>query len=55
MLKTDQLREVLERIKSHFKITHGAEITLELDPGTFDLRKLDELQEMGFNRFSTGI
>ena len=38
-----------------FGKSESCETTLELDPGTFDLRKLNEFGDVGFNRFSFGV
>lgn len=35
--------------------TGNCEITIELDPGTFTLEKLQALKEIGFNRLSLGV
>jgi oxygen-independent coproporphyrinogen-3 oxidase len=35
--------------------TTNAEVTLELDPGTFETQKLNDFQNAGFNRFSMGV
>lgn len=33
----------------------GAEITIEMDPGTFNLTFLEAIKDMGFNRISLGV
>lgn len=38
-----------------FCLEDGAEITVEMDPGTFDLSYLAAMKEMGFNRISLGV
>ena len=37
-----------------FRISQAAEITLEINPGTIDQRKLDAYRSIGINRFSVG-
>jgi oxygen-independent coproporphyrinogen-3 oxidase len=51
LLEVSQLKEILDL----FTHTLDAELTIELDPGTFDLQKLHNLQGLGFNRFSMGV
>lgn len=38
-----------------FVLDEDAEITIEMDPGTFDLPYLVAVKEMGFNRISLGV
>lgn len=38
-----------------FSLIDDAEITIEMDPGTFDLPYLMAVKEMGFNRISLGV
>ena len=40
---------------SPFKLKEGCEVTIEMDPGTFDLNGLAKVKEMGFNRISLGV
>ena len=55
------IRSILESIllssESPFYVPDGdeIEITMEMDPGTFDLNKLQSLKGMGFNRISLGV
>ena len=42
-------------IKEKFSLTGGAEITLEVNPGTMDRNKLRLYKEAGINRFSVGL
>lgn len=46
---------VLETLRSKFGLCPDAEISIEMDPGTFDERKLRELKELGVNRVSLGV
>lgn len=43
------------RILKEIEITENAEITLELNPATANLKKLQEFRENGINRLSIGI
>ncbi len=45
----------LMRLKELYNIAGGAEITLEMNPGTIDSQKLSLYRGAGFNRFSVGL
>ena len=47
--------DLLELLRKNVGIQSNAEISLELDPGTFDGRKLHDLVRVGVTRFSVGI
>jgi oxygen-independent coproporphyrinogen-3 oxidase len=49
------LQAVLEKLYERFHVTTDCEITIEMDPGTFDLEKATALRDMGFNRISLGV
>lgn len=46
---------VLEALSSKFGVCDGAEISIEMDPGTFDETKMKELMDLGVNRVSLGV
>uniref|UniRef100_A0A5B7CIA7 Radical S-adenosyl methionine domain-containing protein 1, mitochondrial n=1 Tax=Davidia involucrata TaxID=16924 RepID=A0A5B7CIA7_DAVIN len=46
---------VLETLSLKFGLCSDAEISMEMDPGTFDGTKLKELMELGVNRVSLGV
>lgn len=46
---------VLEILSSKFGLCSGAEISMEMDPGTFDSKKLKEFMDLGVNRVSLGV
>ncbi|XP_010545976.1 PREDICTED: uncharacterized protein LOC104818195 [Tarenaya hassleriana] len=46
---------VLDTLRSKFGLSPGAEISMEMDPGTFGSKKLKELVELGVNRVSLGV
>ncbi|CAN6854633.1 unnamed protein product [Brassica oleracea] len=46
---------VLETLSSSFGLCPDAEISMEMDPGTFGGEKLKELMDLGVNRVSLGV
>nr|GMD31983.1 oxygen-independent coproporphyrinogen-III oxidase-like protein sll1917 [Ipomoea batatas] len=46
---------VLDALNSKFGLCIGAEISMEMDPGTFDAVKLKEMMKLGVNRVSLGV
>ena len=55
LLSTKQLAEILESLERCFGIAPGAEISMEVDPGTFDLAHIKGYRSLGVNRFSLGV
>ena len=52
----ETLQAILSAVKdSPFALEPNAEISIEMDPGTFTLSKLQSIKEMGFNRVSLGV
>ncbi|XP_023732722.1 uncharacterized protein LOC111880522 [Lactuca sativa] len=47
--------KVLDTLRSKFGLRLDAEISMEMDPGTFDAKKLKELMGLGVNRVSLGV
>jgi oxygen-independent coproporphyrinogen-3 oxidase len=56
-LSSDELREVVETLRRHFRITEseGRDLSIELDPRTIDAAGVRDLAGMGFNRASLGV
>jgi len=54
LLEPDQIRKILESIRSNFDLDSAAEITLEANPGTISRPYLQELRGIGINRLSIG-
>jgi len=52
---TDTIKAVLDTIRQNFEIDVDAEITMEMDPGTFDETQLRQLADIGINRISLGV
>ncbi|XP_074306113.1 uncharacterized protein LOC141641346 [Silene latifolia] len=47
--------KVLETLRAKFGVVSDAEISIEMDPGTFDAEKLRGLTGLGVNRVSLGV
>ena len=47
--------EILREIRKDFKLQEDAEITIEVNPGTVDARKLLAYRSFGINRLSIGL
>jgi oxygen-independent coproporphyrinogen-3 oxidase len=55
LLPVAELGRILNTLARHFGIAVEAEISLEMDPGTFNLPQLKGYQNLGFNRVSLGV
>lgn len=55
LLSVGQLTQILEALDQRFGICAAAEISIEMDPGTFDLNQLQGYCEAGVNRVSLGV
>jgi len=55
LLPVTLLGKILETIEQHLGIAPGAEISLEIDPGTFTLEQLTAYHKLGINRVSLGV
>ena len=55
LLPIKQLKIILDTIEQYLGIASDAEISLEIDPGTFTLKQLQEYLNLGINRFSLGV
>lgn len=54
-LETEQIRRLMETVKSAFSVLPEAEITMEANPGTVDPDKLKGCLEAGISRISFGL
>jgi oxygen-independent coproporphyrinogen III oxidase len=54
-LTDDELRELMAMLRRNFSFTPGGEYSIEVDPRTIDVDRLDTLAELGFNRLSFGV
>lgn len=55
LLSTPQLQRILEVLDGKFGIDKCAEISMEIDPGTFDKEHLQGYVNAGVNRISLGV
>ncbi|KAG0590798.1 hypothetical protein KC19_1G127500 [Ceratodon purpureus] len=55
LLPPPLLLRIIETLREHFGIEAGAEISMEMDPGTFDVHSLRQLMDGGLSRVSMGV
>ena len=55
ILETQQMQDIFGAIRSTFPMDMHAEITIEVNPGTVDKRKLMAYRTLGINRLSIGL
>lgn len=55
LLPVECVGEILNAVRSAFPVTSDCEVTMELDPGTFDKVKLLALRSLGITRVSLGV
>ncbi|MEO0841389.1 MAG: coproporphyrinogen-III oxidase family protein, partial [Cyanobacteria bacterium J06643_5] len=55
LLSTEQLQRILKVLDGKFGIDKCAEISMEIDPGTFDKQHLQGYVNAGVNRISLGV
>lgn len=55
LLSVGQLSQILDALDRQFGIAAGAEISIEIDPGTFSLEQLRGYVRAGVNRVSLGV
>jgi putative oxygen-independent coproporphyrinogen III oxidase len=55
LLTVEQLSQILDLLAAKFGIASTAEISMEIDPGTFDLHQLQGYLQTGVNRVSIGV
>jgi len=54
-LSTDQIRQLMALLRTHYHLAPDAELGLEIDPRTIDPAGIRELRKIGFNRISVGV
>ncbi|WP_138497876.1 radical SAM family heme chaperone HemW [Nostoc sp. PA-18-2419] len=55
LLSIEQLQRILTMLEQRFGIASGVEISMEMDPATFDLQHLAGYRSAGVNRVSLGV
>jgi putative oxygen-independent coproporphyrinogen III oxidase len=55
LLTVTQLEQILAALRSRFEIADHAEISIEIDPDTFDQARLSGYRAAGINRVSLGV
>ncbi len=55
LLTVEQLGQILEWLSTKFGIASNAEISMEIDPGTFDRAQIQGYFQAGVNRVSIGV
>ena len=54
-IESKYIVDILRVIKKNYKVTKNAEITIEVNPGTIDKKKLSDYKQAGINRLSIGL
>ena len=54
ILNTTQVKDLINLFKENYRIDYGAEITMEVDPASFNEDDLNGFIDAGINRFSLG-
>ena len=54
LLSPEQLSWLLAAVRRHWGLAPGAEVTLEMDPASFDQQRLESVLTLGVNRVSLG-
>lgn len=55
LLSISQLQRILSALKQRFGVSPSAEISMEMDPGTFEKEHLKGYRHLGVNRVSLGV
>lgn len=54
-LNDQELQALLVLLQEHVQLAPGAELSIEVDPRTVDVARIDALAAIGFNRLSFGV
>ncbi len=54
-INEEYIEELLSHIYSHFATSSFMEVTIEVNPGTFDYQKVNSYYKSGINRLSMGV
>lgn len=55
ILEAEQMQKIFTAVKETFKLRESAEITIEMNPGTVTIEKLNIYKAVGVNRLSIGL
>ncbi|WP_299413971.1 radical SAM family heme chaperone HemW [Acaryochloris sp. IP29b_bin.148] len=55
LLSAQQLAQILQTVERQFGLATDAEISIEMDPGTFSLALMQQFKTLGINRVSLGV
>ena len=55
LLTPEQIEQIFNAIYHTFSVNENAEITMEMNPGTVDIKKLHAMKAAGVNRLSIGL
>ena len=55
ILDPQQIKQLIDLFKENYGVDYGAEITMEVDPASFNLDDLHGFINAGINRFSLGV
>lgn len=55
LVSAEGLADILDTIKKNYDVSEQAEITIEVNPGTVEEKKLISYKQMGINRLSIGL
>ena len=55
LMSVSDILELFDGLKKRLSLTKSIEITLEVNPGTFEVEKFAQFREAGINRLSIGV
>ena len=55
LIPPKMLQQLLDTLSSKYGIAANAEVSMESDPGTFDVQRLQQYMSLGVNRYSMGV
>ncbi len=55
IVEAEQLGSLVEACRSHFRVSEDSEVTIEINPATFDKEKIEGWKSAGINRASVGV
>ena len=55
LMPVDEVRQLFQGLQDRLSISRDVEVTLEANPGTFEVEKFAQFREIGINRLSIGV